>query len=93
MTTANISRFQMLKKRRHVYRSRCQVLRSQLGFNKVESTRPIVCRGCVHYHGRFYGYSYRQRTQLICGFHPSGCLKNNHCPDWKAIEKNVELRM
>ncbi len=90
MATANLSRFQMLKKRRHIYQSRCQVLRSQLGFNKVESTLPIVCRGCCHYHGKFYGHSRQQRTQLICGFHPSGWVKNNQCPDWKAIKKNEE---
>ncbi|MDJ0508427.1 MAG: hypothetical protein QNJ64_04100 [Crocosphaera sp.] len=88
METANLSHFQRLKKRRHLYQSRCQVLRSQLGFNKVESSRPIICRGCENYHGKFYGYSQGQRTQLICGFHPTGWAKNNQCPDWKAIEKH-----
>ncbi|MDJ0600896.1 MAG: hypothetical protein QNJ37_18890 [Crocosphaera sp.] len=91
MTTANLSRFRLLQKRRHFYQSRCQVLRSQLGFNQVESTRPKTCIGCYYYHGKFYGYNRNQRSQLICGFHPNGWLENSSCPDWKQdAEENFQ---
>ncbi|MEM8780287.1 MAG: hypothetical protein AAGF26_15740 [Cyanobacteria bacterium P01_G01_bin.49] len=89
MATANLSRFRMLKKNRHLYQSNCQVLRSQLGFTQVESTRPITCLGCCHYHGQFYGYNRHLRTQLICGFHPYGWLKNNQCPDWQKAKQKL----
>ncbi|CCQ52260.1 hypothetical protein [Crocosphaera watsonii] len=85
MAAANLSRFRLLKKRRNFYQSRRQVLRSQLGFNQVESTRPKTCLCCCHYHGKFYGYNREQRSQLICGFHPSGWLKSEQCPDWEEI--------
>ena len=87
METANLSRFRVLKKRRNFDQSRCQVLRSQLGFNQVESTRPKTCLGCCHYHGKFYGYSRHQRSQLICGFHPTGWVESEQCPDWQKIEE------
>ena len=86
METANLSRFRLLKKRRHFDQSRCHVLRSQLGFNQVESTRPKTCIGCCHYHGKFYGYNRDQRSQLICGFHPMGWVNSEPCPDWKKIQ-------
>ncbi|MGK7953895.1 MAG: hypothetical protein AB4063_01295 [Crocosphaera sp.] len=87
METANLSRFRLLKKRRNFAQSRCQVLRSQLGFNQVESTRPKTCLGCCHYHGKFYGYSRHQRSQLICGFHPNGWVETEQCPDWQKIDE------
>lgn len=88
MATANLSRFRLLQKRRHYYQSRCQVLRSQLGFTQVESNRPTICLGCRHYHGQFYGYNRHNRTQLICGFHPYGWQETRQCPDWETSESD-----
>ena len=90
MGAANLYRFRLLQKRRHDYQSRCQVLRSQLGFRQVESTRPQACLHCRHYHGQFYGYSRETRKQLICGFHPYGWLENTQCPDWQEVTPDEE---
>jgi hypothetical protein len=80
-SAANIVRHRAISQRWHRYQSRCQILRSQLGFNRVDSSRPLTCQGCVHYHGRAYGFK-RSRTLLICGFHPYG-WEGENCPDWE----------
>ncbi|HEY9623239.1 MAG TPA: hypothetical protein V6C78_22975 [Crinalium sp.] len=69
------------QQRWHRYLSKRQILRSQLGFNCVTTSRPKACQGCVHYHGVSYGYSRANRTALICGFHPFG-WEGDGCPDW-----------
>ena len=82
--TANSLRLRTLHRHWHRYNSRCQILRSQLGFNQVESERPLVCRGCIQYHGRAYGQNRATRTRLICGFHPFGWMGEGNCPDWQG---------
>jgi hypothetical protein len=70
----------------HRAESKRQILRSQLGFNEIPSSRPKPCIGCIHYHGLAYGYSQETRTALICGFHPYGWQQDSHCPDWQGLE-------
>ncbi|ACK71797.1 hypothetical protein PCC7424_3402 [Gloeothece citriformis PCC 7424] len=81
--TANLIQQQTNYRRWHRHQSKCQILRSQLGFNQVVSSRPAVCQGCSHYHGKAYGQSRTTRTRLICGFHPYGWTANDNCPDWQ----------
>ncbi|MBF2002328.1 MAG: hypothetical protein IGS38_16600 [Synechococcales cyanobacterium M58_A2018_015] len=64
--------------------SKQQILRSQLGFTDLTSSRPKACQGCAHYHGVAYGYSRVTRTTLVCGFHPYGWLEDLPCPDWSS---------
>ncbi len=66
----------------HRMQSKRHILRSQLGFVDVQSSRPKVCQGCVHYHGVAYGYTRENRTTLVCGFHPYGWSSGGNCPDW-----------
>lgn len=68
----------------HRMQSKQQILRSQLGFNDISSSRPKSCMGCQNYHGVFYGYDRDNRTALICGFHPYGWRNNSPCPDWRG---------
>jgi hypothetical protein len=68
----------------HRTQSKQQILRSQLGFNDIASSRPKVCIGCENYHGVAYGYNRTTRTVLICGFHPYGWGGEAPCPDWKG---------
>jgi hypothetical protein len=68
----------------HRLESRRQILRSQLGFAELTSSRPKPCIGCTHYHGLAYGYSRETRTVLVCGFHPYG-WQGEVCPDWQEI--------
>ncbi len=81
--TANLLRQRSIHRRWHCYQSRCQILRSQLGFNQVAPDRPSTCIGCVHYHGKAYGQS-ATRTRLICGFYPYGWTGENNCPNWQG---------
>ncbi|HEY9818485.1 MAG TPA: hypothetical protein V6D20_22140 [Candidatus Obscuribacterales bacterium] len=69
----------------HRHQSQLHILRSQLGFSEVASSRPSVCRGCAHYHGVAYGQARDSRTLLICGFHPYG-WQGQTCPDWQPDE-------
>lgn len=82
--TANLLRQQHLQRRWHRYRVRCQILRSQLGFNQVAPERPLACVGCRHYHGQAYGTHRPTRTRLICGFYPYGWTGGGNCPDWQG---------
>lgn len=66
----------------HRQQSKQYILRSQLGFTDLTSSRPKVCQGCEHYHGIAYGYRQETRTILVCGFHPYG-WQGEVCPDWK----------
>lgn len=72
---ADHARWQRLQSKR-------QILRSQLGFTDLTSSRPKACQGCSNYHGVAYGYSRETRTALICGFHPYGWEADSPCPDW-----------
>lgn len=71
----------------HRLQSKQQILRSQLGFNDLTSSRPKACQGCEHYHGIAYGYSHQTRTMLVCGFHPHG-WQGNACPDWQGVQSS-----
>ena len=82
--TVNLLRQRTLHRRWHRYQSRCQILRSQLGFNQVEPDRPSTCIGCVHYHGKAYGQNRATRTRLICSFYPYGWTGEDNCPDWQG---------
>ncbi|MEG3439617.1 hypothetical protein V0288_20990 [Pannus brasiliensis CCIBt3594] len=88
---ANFLRQRALYRGWHNYQSSCQILRSQLGFNRVGSSRPETCIGCCHYHGRAYGQSQRTRVTLICGFHPYGWTAGGGCPDWQGEESVTEI--
>ncbi len=81
---ANLLRHKAIHRR---YQSRCQILRSQLGFEKVESSCPSACQGCSRYHGKAYGQTQSNRTRLICAIHPYGWLSELPCPDWEAIKE------
>ncbi|MGF1458992.1 MAG: hypothetical protein ACFBSG_08185 [Leptolyngbyaceae cyanobacterium] len=61
-----------------------QILRSQIGFVDMSTTRPPVCTGCTNYHGHAYGLHKDQRVQLICAMHPYGWQGDAPCPDWCA---------
>lgn len=65
----------------HRSESKRHILRSQQGFTDAHSSRPKACIGCSYYHGVSYGYN-RDRTPLICGFHPYGWQSQTPCPDW-----------
>ncbi|HEY9695773.1 MAG TPA: hypothetical protein V6D10_00665 [Trichocoleus sp.] len=70
----------------HRQQSKQHILRSQLGFRDVTSSRPKACQGCAHYHGIAYGHNRATRTMLICGFHPSGWQQDDRCPDWDKVQ-------
>jgi hypothetical protein len=82
-STANILGNLAVSRRWHRDRSQCQILRAQLGFNKVDSSRPLPCQGCINYHGKAYGFNRANRTRLICGFHPYGWTSEGRCPGWQ----------
>jgi hypothetical protein len=65
-------------------KSKQQILRSQVGFGAISSTRPHPCQGCTHYHGIAYGTSRARRSLLVCGMHPHGWAGGEGCPDWRA---------
>jgi hypothetical protein len=88
---ANFLRRRALYRGWHSYRSSCQILRSQLGFDRVRSSRPETCIGCRHYHGQAYGMSQQTRVRLICGFHPYGWTAGGDCPDWQMGEETREI--
>lgn len=69
----------------HRQRSKQQILRSQLGFSEVVTSRPKACQGCTNYHGIAYGYTKATRMVVVCGFHPYGWQGDNPCPDWDDI--------
>lgn len=91
MNTANFIRQRAIYKNWHNYQSRCQILRSQLGFNQVPSSRPQTCSGCRYYHGQSYGQSRETRHRLICGFHPYGWNQDENCPDWQTEDPLTEI--
>jgi hypothetical protein len=66
--------------------SKQHILRSQLGFGDIPSSRPKACLGCQNYHGIAYGYRKENRTTLICGYHPYGWQGEGACPDWQGID-------
>ncbi|ABG50880.1 conserved hypothetical protein [Trichodesmium erythraeum IMS101] len=39
-----------------------------------------ACRGCIHYHGQFYG-----GNLLVCAMHPYG-VEDKSCLDWEPEE-------
>lgn len=80
--TANLVRHRALHHHWQRYQAQTQILRSQMGFNRVEPSRPEPCQNCAHYHGIAYGQ--RQRNLIICGFHPYGWSLSPDCPDWQA---------
>ncbi|GFE69471.1 hypothetical protein [Chroococcus sp. FPU101] len=80
--TANSVYQHTLYRRWHRHQAKCQILRSQLGFNQIESSRPTTCQGCIHYHGKAYGQNRDTRSFLICGFHPYGWTEAENCPDY-----------
>ena len=81
---ANLRSRQAAYRRWHRHQSKCYILRTQMGFERIESSRPLPCRGCTHYHGKAYGQTHATRTYLICGFHPYGWSESPPCPDWQA---------
>ncbi|MGB8699686.1 MAG: hypothetical protein WCD18_09750 [Thermosynechococcaceae cyanobacterium] len=81
---ANQRMFRTIHSRWHRQRSRTQILRSQLGFTAVTSSRPLVCKGCANYHGSAYGSTTETRTRLICAIHPTGWSTSSVCPDWQG---------
>jgi hypothetical protein len=88
---ANFLRQRALYRGWHSHQSRCQILRSQLGFNQVQSSRPETCIGCGHYHGQTYGQGQQTRVRLVCGFHPYGWTAGGGCPDWQEEETAPEI--
>jgi hypothetical protein len=66
----------------HRTQSKQQILRSQLGFNDIASSRPKACVGCDNYHGVAYGSSQATRAMLVCGIHAYGWHGDIPCPDW-----------
>ncbi|HEY9738235.1 MAG TPA: hypothetical protein V6D06_18210 [Trichocoleus sp.] len=66
----------------HRWKSKQQILRSQVGFNETTSSRPKVCEGCLNYHGLRYGTARDGRNALICAVHPFGWQDAAPCPDW-----------
>jgi len=66
----------------HRQKSRLHILRSQLGFDDCQPSRPAPCQGCLHYHGVAYGYTAASRQSLVCGYHPYGWQGEGACPDW-----------
>jgi hypothetical protein len=80
--TANLRYRQINYRHWHRHQSQSYILRTQLGFNRLDSSRPLVCIGCLNYHGKAYGQNKSDRTVLICGFHPYGWTASPPCPDW-----------
>lgn len=68
----------------HRWQSKQQILRSQVGFRGLASSRPTACIGCLNYHGIRYGTAKATRTCLICAVHPYGWQENSPCPDWQG---------
>ncbi len=81
---ANLIRRQASYRLWHRQKSQRYILRNQLGFDQLESSRPQPCIGCVHYHGKYYGQTLATRTILVCGFHPYGWSQSVFCPDWQG---------
>lgn len=84
--TANLRQRKVAYSKWHRYQSKCYILRTQMGFEQVNDSRPLVCRGCLNYHGQVYGNTRETRTRLICGFHPYGWLDSSPCPNWEGNE-------
>lgn len=66
--------------------SKQQILRSQVGFRDISTSRPQPCQGCANYHGIAYGTSRARRSTLICAIHPSGWRGGVVCPDWRGSD-------
>ena len=81
---ANFIRRQTTYRLWHRHKSQRYILRTQLGFDRLKSSRPDSCIGCIHYHGQAYGQTQASRTDLVCGFHPYGWTASNSCPDWQG---------
>ncbi len=80
---ANLIQRQAVYRYWHRYKSQRYILRTQLGFDRLQTSRPEACIDCLHYHGKAYGQSNATRTPLICAFHPYGWIQSNCCPDWQ----------
>lgn len=80
----NLIRRQAAYRLWHRRKSQRYILRTQLGFDRLEESRPQTCIDCIHYHGKSYGQSLAKRTILICGFHPLGWSQSASCPDWQG---------
>ncbi|MBF2020665.1 MAG: hypothetical protein IGR93_11320 [Hydrococcus sp. C42_A2020_068] len=89
ISTANLLRHRAISRCWHRHQSQCQILRAQLGFDRVESSRPLACQGCRHYHGKAYGLTRTTRIRLICGFHPYGWMEKEGCPDWQGENESI----
>ncbi|WP_052055664.1 hypothetical protein [Myxosarcina sp. GI1] len=81
---ANLIRRQAAYRNWHRHKSQRYILRTQLGFAGLKSSRPQACIGCVNYHGQAYGQTLATRTKLICAIHPYGWLRSPYCPDWEG---------
>ena len=81
---ANLIRRQAAYRFWHRQKSQRYILRTQLGFDRLKSSRPDSCIGCIHYHGKAYGQTLATRTILVCGFHPYGWSASVSCPDWQG---------
>jgi hypothetical protein len=84
MQKANLIRRQAAYRLWHRQQSQSYILRTQLGFDRLKNSRPDVCAGCIHYHGKAYGNTPTTRTILVCGCHPSGWSASTNCPDWQG---------
>jgi hypothetical protein len=84
LQTANLLRYRAIYRNLHRYQQRCQILQSQLGFDRAVASRPSACVGCDRYHGIAYGQTRATRTLLVCAFHPYGWLDSSPCPDWQG---------
>lgn len=67
-------------------KSKQQILRSQVGFRAISSTRPGPCQCCTNYHGIAYGTSRVRRSLLVCAIHPHGWQGGGGCADWSTEE-------
>jgi hypothetical protein len=71
---ANFSQRQTVYRYWYRYKSQSYILRTQLGFERLTTSRPQACLNCFHYHGKAYGQTNATRTPLICAFHPYGWM-------------------
>lgn len=81
---ANARCRQRAHQRWHQGQRKRQILRSQIGFSDLSTSRPTACSGCANYHGQAYGMQKAHRMVLICAIHPYGWQQNSPCPDWCA---------
>ncbi|NEQ42362.1 MAG: hypothetical protein F6K00_01890 [Leptolyngbya sp. SIOISBB] len=84
---ANYRCHQRAYQRWHQSQRKRQILRSQIGFAEMSTSRPAACVGCANYHGHAYGTQKSKRTPLVCAIHPYGWPAGNACPDWRGEDK------